>query len=936
MRDALGCGRRARLLGGMVLALCLCDRVAQAQIDSGNINGLVTDETGGALPGVTVTARNLETGQVRTVVSGGDGRYQISALRPGRYSVTAELSGFASVVRPELTITVGSIVDVNMQMKLGTVAETITVAGESPLVESTQTGMSTVVTSAQLESLPSRNRDYLDIALLQPATSENVTSSNGTGVVVGGARSKEGSLLVDGFYNLDVAFIQPRQRHSQDLVQEFQVVTFGGSAEYGRAIGGIINVVTKSGTNEFRGSTYGYVRNEKLNAVDFSQKATSGAKASYDREQWGGTFGGPVARDKSFFIGSFERLEENLPTNTGIRPEDIAAIGLPQTASFMPRGMDSKFVFGKYDHNISPNQRFQVSFGFTRQIETTSWNFSLTTRSRWYQLNPDDYSVTGKWQMNSGDGHKLHEAKVSYIPRRYTVDNMQEDGSPLCNCTLNATWPNPPGAPPRVSISGVASFGSGGLQDKFDTDAVQTVYTSTVYVNQHGFKFGADWLYAPVNYERYDPLLGTYSFPSLQAYLTGQYSQYVQQFGDVRLPRTYNMFSAFAQDSWQVNRRLTMNYGLRYDLDIPVKHWRSGDSFGETDYNNFGPRFGVAYDLTGNGSTFVKMISGVYYDRIWGNDSLNMFIYKNDPLRVQATWTRTTPGAPVFPQTFATRPTPLPAGVVDAMIMPDKANIPTNAQLVGTFEHLLKTNLAVTASAIYTRSWYKQFTLDKNLAWDRSLNAGRGGYTRIEPAYRRITQLQLAAPAEYLGGIVELERRGAKVGFNANLTLARSREVGSINDQHTYETSGFDFDYGPNGDTPTGRIAVSGYYNFTHSVQLSGAFKARSGLSVSAIASGLDLNGDGVLSDRTPTFSPGSFRAPANNSVDVRFTYGVPLGASRRVQMFLEGYNLFNHENVRTVLNDYGPTPGSPKNRWLEPNLWFPPREVQLGARFSF
>jgi hypothetical protein len=392
----------------------------------------------------------------------------------------------------------------------------------------------------------------------------------------------------------------------------------------------------------------------------------------------------------------------------------------------------------------------------------------------------------------------------------------------------------------------------------------------------------------------------------------------------------------FAQDSWSVGKRLTMNYGIRWDLDVPVKHWRSGVPFGKTDYNNFGPRFALSYDLTDRGRTFLKMTSGVYYDRIWGNDSLNMFTFKDDPLRVSATWTRTTPGAPVFPQTFATKPATLPAGVLDAMIMPDDAHIPTNAQVVGSFEHLLASNLAFTASAIYTRSWYKQFTLDTNLGWNAAANNGQGAYTRIDPGYRRITQLQLSAPAEYAAGIVELERRGSKLGFSANTTFARSRQVDGIADQHTYELSGFDNDYGPNGDTPAIRAALSGYYNIGTAVQISSAFRVRTGLPVSANAAGLDLNGDGVLGDRTPGFAPGAFRAPANNSLDLRFTYTLPVGADRRIQAYVESYNILNHENVRTVLTDYGPVTGTPKARWLEPNLWFPPREVQLGLRFAF
>lgn len=933
--------RKFLVTGASVLALFLMPCIAEAQLDTGNIAGVVTDETGGTLPGVSITARNLATGQLRTATTNVEGRYQVAGIPPGQYSITAELAGFTNIVRQGITVNVGSTADINVQMKLSSVAESVTVTGEAPIVESTKTSLSAVVTGQTIEALPTRNRDYLGLTLLMPATGETtVNGENGSGFAVGGAKGHEGALLVDGFSNLDINFIQPKQRHSQDLVQEFQVVTFGGSAEYGRAIGGIVNVVTKSGTNDFRGSTYGFFRNAKWNAEDFSQKASGQAKSPYDRQQWGGTFGGPVQRDKSFFIGSFEKLNENLPTSTAIPAAAITAIGLPTTASLMPRAMDSKFAFGKYDYNLSQNQRLQFSFSFTRQLETTSWNFTQTTRSRWYQLHPDDYAVTGKWQANSGDGKKLQEFKFSYFPRRYFVDSQQESGQPLCNCTLNATWPASNASPPRVNIAGVASFGSAGLVNYFNSDPMEGIYTSTIFTTKHSIKFGADWLYGVVNYELYSPLVGTYSFPSLQAYLNGQYSQYSQSFGDTKLPRTYNMPSAFIQDSWQINNRLTLNYGLRYDIDFPVKYWKTGTPFGKTDYKEFGPRAAMSYDLTGKGHTFLKVSSGIFYDRIWGNDSLNLFIFKDAPQRISATWTRTTPGAPVYPAVFASQPATIPRAAIDAMIMPTDAAVPTTAQAVATFEHMLTANLALRVDSVYTHSWHKQFTIDTNLGWNPALNNGQGGYYRIDPNYRRITQLQLGAPAEYEAAIVELNQRGSKLGWTTNVTFARSRNVDllRVNDLHTYQVSGFGPDYGPNADTPAFRGTFSGFYNISRAFQVSGAFKVRTGLPVDPTAAGLDLNGDGVLGDRTPGLGPFSFRGPSMNDVDLRFTWNLPLDSakSRRLQLFLESYNLLNHENVMTVLNDYGPNPALPKGLWMTPALFFPAREIQLGARLAF
>jgi hypothetical protein len=239
---------------------------------------------------------------------------------------------------------------------------------------------------------------------------------------------------------------------------------------------------------------------------------------------------------------------------------------------------------------------------------------------------------------------------------------------------------------------------------------------------------------------------------------------------------------------------------------------------------------------------------------------------------------------------------------------------------------------------VFTRSWDKQFTIDTNLGWDDALNGGRGGYYRLDPNYRRITQRLFDAPAEYEGLIVELNRRGSKLGASGNVTFARSRNIDllTVDDLHTYQLHGFDNDYGPNANTPTVRFNVAGFYNISRAFQVSGAFKLRSGLPVNPVAAGLDLNADGVLGDRTPTMAPFSFRGPSMNSLDLRLTWTLPLGQSRRLQTYLEGFNLLNHENVSNVLNDYGPTPGAPKSLWLAPALWFPPREIQLGFRLVF
>jgi hypothetical protein len=210
-------------------------------------------------------------------------------------------------------------------------------------------------------------------------------------------------------------------------------------------------------------------------------------------------------------------------------------------------------------------------------------------------------------------------------------------------------------------------------------------------------------------------------------------------------------------------------------------------------------------------------------------------------------------------------------------------------------------------------------------------------FSRLDPNYRGILQYEFAGKAEYLGGILEAHGRSGPLGFNANLTLARAYETTNnysnlANDQRL----GIDADWGPQTDTPRARAVVSGWWSFGPSMQISGSFRTRSGIAINPVASGIDLNGDGNLGDRTPSFGRNSFRGPSNSQLDARYSWTVPVKGSTKVQVYVESFNLLNQENVLTVNSDFGSNPAAPKATWMQALSWAPPREVQLGARISF
>jgi hypothetical protein len=927
-------------IGFCVSTLVVGTVPASAQIETGNIVGAVFDETKSALPGATVTVVNLANGQERVVRTNERGRYQATALQPGRYSVTTELQGFATVKR-EVTVNVGSTVDVDVDMRIAGVAETLTVTGEAPLVQSKKTDLSSVIGEQELEALPSKGRQYLDFAALLPTSTESVTRFQGTGAVIGGARSKEGTLLVDGFYNLDEMFTQPKQRHSQDAIQEFQVVTFGGSAEYGRAIGGVINAVTKSGGNDVKGTGYGFFRDKNLNAQDFAEKQRGTPKSDFSRQQWGGTVGGPIKVNRSFYFGAYERVVEDIPFDNGIRPSDGAIVGLPAgDVGTVPRFWRLNFAMGKWDHNLNANQRLQASYSMSRWTDhgyTTTEPLTTRSAGSLNNLFATDHALMGKWMVIARDGKMMHELKASYSPRYYGIGGVQEGGPPLVpEGQINKEGVRLTNAsPPRVTIAGVAIFGRAGLAGEVNTFPSQVVYTSSLFADKHAIKFGVDYMYAILNATYFSGLAGAYSFASLDAFRAGRYSTYSQSFGDPYNPRTHQYLSGFLQDSWQANNRLTLNYGLRYDVEFNPEQRTSGIAFGN-DYNNVGPRFAMSYDVTNKGTTFLKLTSGLYYDRLWANITGFYTSLKGYELVESATWTPTSPGAPIYPNVFAQKPTNLPRSVVNASIMPSDVQVPANAQLVASLEHAIGPDLAVTGSMIYSRAWNKEYTWDTNLEWEESTQR----WIRPDPNYRSINQIRFGGPAEYVGSFVEVTKRGARFGFDGNLTVARSYETpvdaggisGTINDQRL----GIQDDYGPAPDVPTVRGVVNGRYDVNPSIQLSGIYRARTGIAVNPIAQGLDLNGDQKFGDRTPTLRPYSFRAPGINSLDARFTWRIPLRSSMRLMLSVESFNLLNTKNVRTVLNNFGPDPARPDPRWLEPAGYLAPREVQLGARLTF
>ena len=291
--------------------------LAQSRLTAADIQGTIRDQSGAVLPGVTVTATNVATNQSRTTVTDREGRYYIGALQPGVYTISAELSGFAPQKRKDLRLQIGQLAELQFNLRAGA-AEAITVSARAPVVDITETSVSTVVGQEQIDSLPTNGRNFLSFSVITPGVTTDRTPQQGasatSGLSFGGQRARSNNIMVDGVDNNDPIVGAVRATFSQEAIQEFQVLTNSYSAEFGKASGGVVNIITRSGTNEPSGNAFEFFRNKSLNSKSHFEKfdvfgnSINQNKAPFRQNQYGFTLGGPIRRDQTFYFVSAENL----------------------------------------------------------------------------------------------------------------------------------------------------------------------------------------------------------------------------------------------------------------------------------------------------------------------------------------------------------------------------------------------------------------------------------------------------------------------------------------------------------------------------------------------------------------------------------------------------------------------------------------------------
>ncbi|MGB2714994.1 MAG: TonB-dependent receptor [Vicinamibacterales bacterium] len=598
----------------VVLAVLLAASGAAAQQGTSEVRGRVLDPQGGVLPGVTVTVRNQDTGMFRETVSNADGTYFISGIVPGAYEITAEMQGFKKYARRDVRLEVGKTTSLDVEMEVGTLAETVTVSAESPIVDVTSKEVGGHITARELVELPSINRNFVGFVGLLPGIIPSIsTESFGSdSITVNGQDPRNNNYMLDGANNNDDVIGQragTQARTPIEAVQEFQVITNQFDAEFGRTTGAIINAVTKSGTNNFRGSAFGFFQDASLTNKDYFAKKLRLDKPDTSQQQFGGTIGGPIVRDKAHFFGSVERvrIDEGITINIPARPEFNA------TTTEQTRVWNTVV---RFDHQLSANHTWGV-----RWLREYSPQFNQIIGSVTLEASreEDDLDQTVVTSLNSVMGNtRVNSLRIGWT---------QEDVS-FANPCFNGNGRIQSNCQPTLAFQTFTTQQSSVAQARIN-DAVQIEDTLSWFLpgkrGDHDLKFGVQGQYSQSKNDAQDNLNGTFSFGrSNGPFDANNPSTYPERFsirvgGPGRSLNKSNFFAAFVQDKWKMTDRLTMSLGLRYDLEkIPIREVDNPLFADENDYpvdkNNIQPRIGLAYNLA-DGRSVVRGGYGRFFDK---------------------------------------------------------------------------------------------------------------------------------------------------------------------------------------------------------------------------------------------------------------------------------------------------------------------------------
>ncbi len=629
--------RPVALLALLALALGFAlAPAAQAQTSAGNLVGKVQDKEGTALPGVTVTATQKDTGVTRSTVSESDGTFRLPSLPIGLYTVTVELDGFATVTIDEVRMSVASQREINVDMSASTVEESITVVDEAPLVQTTPS-IGTVVSEQQLENLPLNGRQFANLAVLAPGTAlsynSDPTKPGQLTVALNGGIGRNVNYLIDGGDNTDDTIGGALQNFNLESVAEFNIQTQQYKAEYGRSTGGVLTVVTKTGTNNLAGSAWGFFRDDSLNSKTESENLAGIDKQPYERKQYGLALGGPFVKDRAHYFATYEKTERETSYTVDTDPDGPGRPGQPTFPAFQGTSVaipfEDELLTAKGTVNISPKQYLQVRYGFQKNTDKYGASALAT---------PDSLgTVTNKYQsILAGHSFQIGTDSLNEFVFQYTTFENA--------ITADSTAPYlyfPSGAHTGQNINTPQTTEQTKYQFKDDFS-----FSRTLGGRANNFKVGVNYIHEPtLRASATTGTTGQYSFATNDPSSPVVDITFFGGFSGLSTP--VDQYSVYAQDDLLVSDRLTINVGLRYDYwdgydlnqstnpiqqalssqtrynEYYLQDFKNGGAAQlENDDDNFGPRLGFTWDLKGDGRNLVRGGYGRYYDFPYTNATI--------------------------------------------------------------------------------------------------------------------------------------------------------------------------------------------------------------------------------------------------------------------------------------------------------------------------
>jgi hypothetical protein len=906
---------------------------AQQTVDVGSISGRVVDEMGAPIPGVTIVAIHRPTNINGSAVTDEEGRFRFPYLRIGPYVVTATLVGFRDVTKI-VGVSAGSAFDLDIVMPIATITETIVLVHEAPVVDTARTQIAATLSETEVMALPMNGRNFLDLALLAPGVAPaNIGSTQlfpetsavpGISLSIGSQRNLSNSFVVDGLSANDDAAGLSGITYGVDAIAQFQVITSGAQAEFGRALGGYVNIVTRSGYNERRGSIYDFFRDDALNAAN----PLSGSTLPMRQSQFGASLGGPIVRNRTFYFGNIEKRALDQSGLTTISPTNVSAINArlmetgyrgPQVATGLyATPVDTTHVLVKVDQAYALGNRF-------------------TARYARYGVDADNARGAGGLAAPSAS------TRVENLDHVFAINNvvifspvsMLETRVQIADSRLEAPPTDLIG--PAVSIAGVASFGTSSSSPTARVNRLYQIVNNLSYVaGSHALRAGMDYLFNvdDITYPR--SIRGSYTFPSLGALLNGEYNNagFAQTFGASGVSQKNPNVGLYLQDEWRINDAVSVNGGLRYDLQLLETI--------VTDRNNLSPRIGVAWTPTGRGRTIVRGSAGVYYDRIPLRALANALLSAGNSTDVSAlrqflvTLSPTQAGAPAFPNSLQSA---VPSVTLANLTTMDRhVQNAHSLQLSSEVEHQIGEHSTVSAGYQYLDGSNLLMAVNQNVP--TCVPAGTNNGCRPNPSYGNNSQYSSAGDSTYHGLLVSMARRTRNWGhYRVSYTLSKAmNNVGEFFFSSPIDPTDLSKDWGRADNDQRHRLVASASlqtrgFQFGAMIQAYSAppFNITSGVTTIQGTTGRPIVNGEFISRNTG-------EGTAFFNVSARVSRAFRIRGPLQLEVLIEGFNLTNRANVVTRNTNFGEGayPTNPSATFGQVTAVGDPRAFQFGARVRF